>query len=93
LGVGFIEKRLALQVGRLDEIAVDDSEATNTRADQQIGSGSADRAATDDCCAGSEQPLLAFRADPGEKHLARVLLLERIVHVRCGPGRLSGRAC
>jgi hypothetical protein len=42
---------------------------------------------------GSEQPFLAFRADPGEKHLARVLLLVGIVHVRCGPGRLWGRAC
>ena len=29
--------------------------------------------------------MLPFRADPGEKRLARVFLLERIVHERYGP--------
>jgi hypothetical protein len=36
--------------------------------------------------------VLPFRADPGEKHLARVFFLERIVHERHGPGRRCGRA-
>jgi len=37
--------------------------------------------------------LLTFRPDPGEKHLAGVFFLERIVHERYGPGRRSRRAC
>jgi hypothetical protein len=36
---------------------------------------------------------LPFRANPGEKHLARVFFLERIAHEEYGPGRRSGRAC
>ena len=92
LGIRFVKKRLALQVGRLDEIAVNDSQLTDAGADQKIGGGSANRATTDDCGAGGKQPLLAFRTDPGEEHLARIFLMERIIHVRCGPGRRTGSA-
>ena len=92
-GVRFIEKYLALQVRGFDEIAVDDFEVTDARADQEIGRCGADGTAAHDCGAGGEQPLLAFRADPGEEHLARVFFQERMVHVRCGPRRLRGDAC
>jgi hypothetical protein len=87
LGVGFIKKRLALQVGRLNEIAVNDSQLTDAGADQKTGGGRSDRTATDDCRAGAKQPFLAFWTDSGEKHLARIFLLERIFHERCGPSR------
>ena len=75
-GVGFIEKRLALQVGRLNKIAVNDSQLTDASADQETGGSSSDRTATDDDRTGGEQSFLAFRTDPGEKHLARIFLLE-----------------
>src|SRR5207244_7449312 len=67
LGIRFVKKRLALQVGGLDEIAVNDSQLTDASADQKIGGGSADGTAPDDDGAGSEQPFLTFRTDPGEK--------------------------
>ena len=92
LGIRFVKKRLALQVGRLDEIAINDSQLTDAGADQKIGGGSADGTATDDDGTGSEQPLLTFRTDPGEKHLARIFLLERIFHEQCSPGRRAGSA-
>ncbi len=86
-GVGFIEEGLTLQVRGLDEIAIDDSEVADAGANEQIGSGSADSAATDDGRPRGEQPLLPFRADPAEKHLARIFFLERIAHERHGPRR------
>jgi hypothetical protein len=92
LWLGFIEKRLALQVGRLDEIAVNDSQLTDASADQETGGSSSDRTATDDDRTGGKQPFLAFRTDSGEKHLARIFLLERIIHERCGPGRRAESA-
>ena len=85
LGVGFIEEGLTLQVGRLDEIAVNDSQLTDASADQKTGCGSSNRTATDDDRTGGKQPFLAFRTDPGEKHLARIFLLERIIHERLAP--------
>jgi len=47
-GVGLIEERLPLQVGGLNEIAIDDFEVADAGANKKIGGGSADGAAADD---------------------------------------------
>jgi len=79
-GVGFIEKRLALEIRGLDEIAVDDTEIADSRAHQKIGSRGTDGAAADNSGARSVDFLLALRTDAGEEYLARVFFLKRIVH-------------
>jgi len=45
--VGFIEERLPLQVGGLNEIAIDDPEVADAGANEEIGCGSADGTAAD----------------------------------------------
>ncbi len=89
--VGFVEERLPLQVRRLHEIPIDDSEIADAGTNEKICGGSADGAAANNGCARGKQPLLAFRADAGEEHLARVFIPERIVHER--PRQAWGSAC
>jgi len=47
-GVGLIEEDLALEVGRLDEVAVDEGERANAGAGEQRCGGRAGRSAADD---------------------------------------------
>ena len=91
--IGLLEEGLPLQVGGLHEIAIDDSQVADAGANEKIRCRGADCAAADDDRPGGEKPLLPCRADPGEKHLARVFFLERSVHERYGPDRHCGRAC
>jgi len=70
--VGFVEQRLALKVGRLDEIAVKNAETANAGAGEQSGGGSADGAAADYDGAGRGKALLAGFTNAGEENLARV---------------------
>ncbi len=88
-GVGFVKERLALKIGRLDEVAVDDFDRTDA---QVCGSGT-DGATADDGRSRSEQALLALGTDPSKQHLARVFFLEKIGHGRYGPGRPHGQVC
>jgi hypothetical protein len=48
LGVAFREHRLALKVGRLDEIAIDDPQPANARTGQSFGLRGSEGAAADD---------------------------------------------
>jgi hypothetical protein len=91
--IGFIEKRLALEVRGLDEVAVNDFDGPNAGANEKVGRSSANGAATNDSGARSQQPLLAFEANSGEEHLPRVFFLEKISHGWRGPGRPKGQAC
>lgn len=72
--VGFLEKRLALKIRELDEVAINDSEAADSGANEEIGRDSAERSAADENSARQEEALLAFFADAGKKNLARVFL-------------------
>jgi hypothetical protein len=71
-GIRFVEKGLALKVGRLDKVAVDDAETADTGASEESGRRGADSAATDDYGAGSGEALLAGFADSGKENLARI---------------------
>ena len=70
--IGFVEKGLALKVGSLYEIAVEDAETADTRAGKKrSGSGANSPTADDDGACGSEALLAGF-ADTREENLARV---------------------
>ena len=71
---------MTLKVGRLDEIAIDDAEAPDAGANEQICRRGANRAATYDNSAGGEQTLLTLNTNPSEKHLAGVFFLESVIH-------------
>jgi len=47
-GVGFVEEDLALEVGWLDEIAVDEGESADTGAGEERGGGRSHGPAADD---------------------------------------------
>jgi hypothetical protein len=68
--IGFIEKGLALEVRGFDEIAVNDAERSDPRADQEVCKRGAKRAAADEYGSRSQEAALAFFADAGEKNLA-----------------------
>lgn len=72
--VGFLEKRLALKIRELDEIAINDSEAADSGAHEEIGRDGAERSAADKNSARLKEALLAFFADAGKKNLARIFL-------------------
>jgi hypothetical protein len=70
--IGLFEQSLALQIGRLHKISIDDSEMTDAGADEQIGGCGTDGAATDDHGARGEKAGLTVLADARKEHLARV---------------------
>lgn len=72
--VGFLEKRLALKIRELDEVAINDSEAADAGANEEIGRDGAEGSAADKNGARLEESLLAFFADAGKKNLARIFL-------------------
>jgi len=71
-GVGFVEEELALQVGGLNEVAVDEGERACAGAGEQRGGGGAGGSAADDGDVRGGQALLAEDADAGEEDLAGV---------------------
>ena len=88
-GVVLVEESLPLQVGGLDEIAVENSDAADASAHQQPGGGRANRAAAYNHGTRGKKAPLAFFANSGEEHLTRVLFLKRIERERarcCGIG-------
>jgi hypothetical protein len=88
----FIEQGLALKIGRLDEIAIDDSNAADPGADQQTGGGCANGSAADDYGAGDEEALLAMEAESLKKYLPGVFFLKKFIHDFSGPGGFRERA-
>ena len=78
--VGFLEKCLALKIRDLDEVAVNDSEAAESGANEEIGRDGAERSAANKNSARLEKALLAFFADAGKKNLARIFLELPRVH-------------
>jgi hypothetical protein len=87
--VVLVEKRLALQIGGLDKVAIENPGAANSSANEQASSSRADGSAANDNDARCEQALLTFFADSSEEHLTRVLSLKRIeqAQTRCGGER------
>ncbi len=71
-GVGLIEEDLALEVGGLDEVAVDEGEGAYAGSGEQRGRGSAHGTTADDGDVCPREPLLAGDADGGEENLAGV---------------------
>jgi hypothetical protein len=65
-GVGLVKEDLALEVGGLDEVAVDEGEGTNAGAGEQRCGGCAHGSAADDRNMGGGEPLLALLTDAGE---------------------------
>ena len=79
-GVLFVEEDLALEVGGLDEVAVDEGEVADAGAGEERGGGGAGGADADDGDVGAGEGRLAGLADAGEEDLAGVAL-----------GRVGGR--
>ena len=87
-GVGFVEEDLALQVGGLDEVAVDESEGADSGAGEQRGGGSAHGTAADDGNVSLGEALLAGCADSCEEDLAGVaVFVQDEARVGIGDGR------
>lgn len=86
---------MALEIGRLDEIAIEDSNAADTGADQQAGGGCANGSAANDYGAGGEEALLAMETESLKKHLPGVFFLKKFIHDFGGPGgfREEARIC
>lgn len=91
--IRLVKESLALEIGRLDEIPVNDFDGPDTGTNKKVCGSSAYGATTNDGGARSQQPLLAFGPDSGEEHLSGVFFLERIGHGWCGPSRTRGRGC
>ena len=76
-GVGFVEEDLALEVGGLDEVAVDEGEGADAGAGEQRGGGGSGGSDADDGDVGGGEQLLAGGADAGEEDLAGVAVFAR----------------
>ncbi len=81
-GVQLGEKRLPLEVGGFDEIAIDDAKPADAGADEEVCCGSTNRAAADKDGTGGPQALLSVTAQRRKKHLSRVFLVQRVNHVK-----------
>ncbi len=66
--VGFVEEGLALEVGGLDEVAVDEGERADTGAREQRCGGRSHGPAADDGDVSGGETLLAEGADAGEEN-------------------------
>ena len=73
-GVGLVEEDLALEIGGLDKVAVDEGERANAGAGEEAGGGGAGGAYSDNRNMGAKETLLAGGADGGEEDLAGVAL-------------------
>lgn len=75
LGVVLSEHRLPLQIRRLDEIAIDNTQTPDARAAQALRLGGPERAAADNKGARGLQPALPFFANSVEKNLSAVAIV------------------
>ena len=91
-GIGFVEKSLPLEIGRLDEIAIDNSDAAYAGTDQQAGGSSANGAAANDYGVGGEEALLALEAEALKKYLPGIFFLKKFIHDFSGPSGFRERA-
>ena len=80
LRVAFLEQRLALQVGRLHEIAIHDAQLADSGANQQVCQCRAQGSAADDHGRGFQQALLSSLADFAEQNLARIAFVGFSIH-------------
>ena len=76
-GVGFVEEDLSLEVGWLNEVAVDEGEGTDSGAGEERGRGRSHSPAAYDGDVGGGEALLAEGADAGEENLAGVAVVIR----------------
>ena len=67
--VGLVEEDLALEVGRLDEVAIDEGEGSDAGAGEERGSRGSSGSAADDRSVRGGKALLAGEADSGEEDL------------------------
>ena len=74
-GVLFVEEHLALKVGGLDEVAVDEGEVADAGARKEACGGGAGCADAHDSSVGVGEKLLAGCADAGEEDLAGVAVV------------------
>ena len=73
--VGFVEEHLALEVGGLDEVAIDEGEMADAGAGEEAGGCCSCGADADDGDVGVGEELLAGVADAGKEDLAGVAIL------------------
>ena len=79
-GIGFFIQPLPMKIARLDEIAVDQREASDSGARQSRGVKTAQRSATDDRHVRRQKRFLSRFADAWEKDLARIPFSRGRVH-------------
>ena len=74
-GIGFVEEDLALEVGGLDEIAVDEGEGSDSGAREQGSGCCSGGTASDDSDVRGGEYVLAGGADSGEEYLTGVAVV------------------
>ncbi len=74
-GILFIEEDLAVEISRIDQVAVGNAQAPDAAAGKLIGNGAAERAAADEQDMGVGQSLLAGRPDLRQQNLPVVAIL------------------
>ncbi len=91
-GVVFVEEDLALEVGGLDEVAVDEGEGADAGAGEERGGGGSGGSDSDDGDVGGGEELLAGRGDAGKEDLTGVAVVivngrdgRKIGHDGCSP--------
>ena len=73
--VTFREQRLALQIGRFDEVSIDNAQAAHASTRQRFRVSRAQRTATDNQYSRGKQPSLSFLANSIEENLSAVTLV------------------
>jgi hypothetical protein len=73
--VGLVEEDLALEVGGLDEVAVDEGEGADAGAGEERGGCSPGGSDSDDGDVGGGEELLAGRGDSGKEDLTGVAVV------------------
>lgn len=84
LGIALGEERLSLEVGPLDDVAIDECEPADPRPGEQIGGNAPQRADPDDQRVRGRQPSLTRFAPAGQEHLP-------VISIGGGHGRQARR--
>ena len=74
-GVTLREHRLPLQIGRFDEVSINNAQVAHTRTRQRFSVGRTQRPATDNQYSRGKQPSLSFLANSIEENLSAVTLV------------------
>ncbi len=77
--IPFVEQHLPLQVGELDEVAINDDQVPNPGPGQQVCSHGTERPAAKNERGGAEQFVLPLYSETGQKHLA-VITVQVVRH-------------